>query len=409
MQKILFIIILLINSHSIAQKTYQATIEDENGRAIPNVHIWIEGTTIGTISNNNGAFTIPVKTYPIHLHISHLSYVAKELIINLEDKSKHKILLKKLVHTLPTAVISNQKIKDLTQNYWYDISDFEIYQDHVLLLAYQWKRKKNPWLIMLDAYGDTLWSSYLGRDGELYKDCLGQIHLLNKKAAYQLFIEEDNFQLYPAVSIKEFKEQLKPCIASHNEKIYLEQYTYASQILNYFEADLSDTTVRMVETIADRQAMRWLQDDAMGLSPLRNEHEKRFEEMFFYDPIYAPLIKQGDTTIIFDFVNDEIELYNSDFTSILDVPIDFHKTLKWKEKLFVDEKNGKVYTMFRRNGFHYLYQINLWTGKLYPAMKIPQFTFLGKIRIHDGNIFFLYRDRKEEQALTKIYQMAVEY
>ncbi len=405
MKNLILIFVIFLGLSVFAQETYKGKIINENGQGIARVHVWIDGTTIGTITNKKGEYSLPIDAFPVHIHISHLSYISKELILKNEKEFIKPIRLEALIYTLPTASVSDSKVNDLTKSYWYDISDFEIYQDHILLLAYQWKRKQNPWLIMLNAYGDTLWSSYLGRDGELYKDCLGKIHLVNKKAAYQIFIEEDSFQLYPAVSIKDFEEQLKPCIASHETKIYLEQYTYANQVLNYFEADLADTSVHIVASVSDDRSKRWLYDDAMGISPLRNEHEQRFEELFFYDPIYAPLIKQGDTTIIFDFVNDEIGIFNSDFETISVVDIDFHHSLKWKEKLFVDETTQKVYCMFRRGGFHYLHEINLWTGKLSAAIDIPKFTFIGKVRIHDGYAYFLYRDREEDQALTKVYQM----
>ena len=408
MRNLLLIFLTLFALNSIGQSILKGTILNEYNRPISNVHIWVEGSTNGTISNKSGKFSIQVNSFPAKLHVSHLSYISKKVKVKNAQDFKSTIKLISFVQTLPTASISNKKLVDLTENYWYDISDFEIYQDHVLLLAYQWKQKVNPWLIMLNAYGDTLWSSHIGKDGELYKDCMGNIHLVNKKAAYQLFIEEDNFQLYPAVSIADFKEQLEPCIASHEEKIYLEQYTYASQVLNYFEADISDTSYQKIATIADRKSMRWLYDDAAGHSPLRNEHEQRFESLFFYDPIYAPLIKQGDTTIIFDFVNGEIEIFDSKFKPISTVNIDFHKDIKWKEKLFVDEKNQKVYCMFRRGGFHSLHEINLWTGELSKRTDIPKFTFVGKLRIHNGNLFFLYRDRIEDQSLTKIYRMFID-
>lgn len=408
MKNLISILFVLVTVYSFSQTRIRGTVVDEKGQGISSVHIWLDGTTNGTITNKKGAFFIEVDKFPIHIRVSHLSYISVKMKLESAEDLKKPIALIAMVNTLPTAIVGANRVVDLTEGSWYDISDFEIYQDHILLLAYRWKQKKNPWLIMLNEGGDTLWTSYIGKDGELYKDCLGQIHLVNKKAAYQLFIEESDFQLYPAVSLKDFKEQLEPCIASHDEKIYLEQYTYANQILYYYEADLSDTTYHKIATVVDRRSLRWLDDDAKGKSPLRNEHEKRFEELFFYDPIYAPLIKQGDTTIIFDFVNGQIELYDNEFNIISSAGIDFHKTLKWKEKLFVDEKTSKVYSMFRRGGFHSLHEINLWTGELSQSVNIPQFTFVGKLRVHNSKAFFLYRDRATDQALTKIYRMFID-
>lgn len=403
----LVISFIVLSCHSFAQQSYSGKIIDEFNRPISSVHIWVDQSTNGTITNKKGVFNIKIQAFPVTIHISHLSFIGQELTLKSAEALKKTIILKSLVLTLPTASITSEKLVDLTKNYLYDISDFEIYQDHLLLLAYQWKQKTNPWLIMLNAYGDTLWTSYIGKDGELYKDCMGHIHLVTKKAAYQIFIEEDNFQLYPAVSIKEFEELLKPCIESHDDKIYMEQYVYADQILNYFEANLKDTSVQQIATIADEQAMRWLADDANGFSPPRNEHDQRFEQLFFYDKVYAPLIKKGDSTIIFDFVNDEIGLFDINFELLSTTKIDFHHTLKWKEKLFVDEKTETVYTMFRRGGFHYLNAIELETGDLSADISIPKFTFIGKLRVHDHKIYFLYRDRMNGESLTKIYLMKI--
>jgi len=406
MQAIIKYLLVLLVFPSFGQMLYTADIKDDNGREIPYVHVWVENTTNGTITNEKGKFELRKENFPVKIHISHLSYESKVLNIKSKKDLPKTIRLKSLYYELPTAVVSTEKLIDLTQDYWYDLSDFEVYQDHLLLLTYQWKRKQNPWLVMLNAYGDTLWSEAVNRDGELYKDCLGNIHLVTKKAAYQIFIEEETCQFYPAVSISDFKAQLGPCIESHDDKIYIKQYAYNNQVLNYFEGDLKDTSYRQIGQIVDRRAIRQMSDDMSG--PSKNEHEKRFDQLFFYDPIYAPLIRRGDSTIIFDFVNGEINILGQNLNEIHTAKIEFHKTLKWKEKLFIDESNDKIYTMFRRGGFHSLHEINLNDASLSEAINIPEFTFIGKLRVHQDKIYFLYRDRQEDQALTKIYMMRVD-
>ncbi|MBN2668967.1 MAG: carboxypeptidase-like regulatory domain-containing protein [Bacteroidales bacterium] len=405
LRNIIIIFCISLVEPLIAQNNLSSKIVDEQHRAIAYVHVWIDGSSQGVISNRSGEFNLSVSAFPVKIHVSHLSFQARLIEIKKAEDWPKSIELQLAITHLPTATISTEKLIDLTDQYWYDISDFELYQDHLLLLTYQWKRKVNPWLVMLNAWGDTLWSQSIPYEGRLYKDCLGNIHLITESDAYQLFIQENSVALYPPVEIEAFKTELEPCVASFGEKIYIEQYTYGRQVLNYYEADLRDTSAEQVFSIADERALRWMMDDAKGLSPPRDVHEQRFEELFFYDPIYAPLVRWKDTVVVFDFVNDNIEIYNEQYLLLHRVNIDFHHTLKWKEILLVDQENSDVYAMFRRGGFHFLHRINLNDGALGNPIDIPHFTFVGKMRVHKGSLYFLYRDRLQDQALTKIYKM----
>ena len=406
----LIIIILLLSSQLFAQEVIEGVVFDKStNRPIKNVNILVSGTKLGTSSDSRGYFFIKVEKLPQSIEISHVAYETRIIEYTGKETKLKEIGLTKKQNQIPVvSIIANKKVVELTKNKVYDISDFEITNNKLVLLAYDWNTKQNPWLIYMNMDGDTLASTAIGYEGSLYKDCTDTIHLIGEKTSHQLYFNGKDFELIHACKPEEFIEIMKPCITELKNKLYIQQYSFHNQVLSYYCADEKDTSTVKFRVIADQMGMELLIDrnrfNSMGAAP--TEADIRFEEMCFFDPIYSPLVKFNDTICILNFIDDRIEFYNDNLEDFTETHIDFHKDRHWKEQVYVDEITSKIYTIFTRNGISRLYEINKKTGKLEHSTEIPNYKWISKIIVYDGVIYFMYR-KNSSLELMRLFKLPV--
>ena len=406
----LIIIILLLSSQLFAQKVIEGVVFDKNtNRPIKNVNILVSGTKLGTSSDSRGYFFIKVEKLPQSIEISHVAYETRIIEYTGKESKLKEIGLTKKQNQIPVvSIIANKKVVELTEGKVYDISDFEITNNKLVLLAYDWNTKQNPWLIYMNMDGDTLASTAIGYEGNLYKDCTDTIHLIGEKISHQIYFNGNNFELIHACKPEDFIDIMQPCITELQNKLYIQQYSFHNQVLSYYCADEKDTSTVKFRVIADQMGMEMLIDrnrfNSMGAAP--TEADIRFEEMYFFDPIYSPLVKFNDTICILNFVDDNIEFYNNSLDLISEVNIDFHKDRHWKEQVYVDEITSKIYTIFTKNGISRLYEINKKTGELEHSTEIPNYKWISKIIVYDGVIYFMYR-KNSSLELMRLFKLPI--
>lgn len=375
-------------------------------KPVYNVNIVVEGLPAGTTTDENGFYFIKSGSFPVTLSMSHVAYKKKTVVVT-QSNSNLVVYLERSVDSLPEVSVTARKITNLVERKFYDVVDYEPVGDSVILLAYSWRDTVNPWIILLSHDGDTLLRKNVVNEGKLYKDCMGNIHLITKNTAYQLFIEKNELYLLYPMNSDSFIKILDPCVTSLKGRFYLKQGNTHNQVLSYSVYNSTDSTYKRFRIISDDIALRMLADRnrfyAMGAAA-PTDADIRFEEMCFFDPVYAPLLRLKDELYIFNFVHSVIEKYLPDGNPAGSVPVTFHKNKGWKEKVMSDEISGKAYTLFMKNGISSLSEINLQTGELCSEIKIPDFKFVENIKVHNGYAFFLYRNNASLE-LTRVYRM----
>ena len=91
------------------------SIQDAKGGGIPGVSVAIKGTTTGTTTDGNGAFSINVKSGNAELVISSVGYVTKTVAVG--NRSSISVSLDEDVSQLSEVVVtgySSQRKKDIT-------------------------------------------------------------------------------------------------------------------------------------------------------------------------------------------------------------------------------------------------------------------------------------------------------
>ncbi|MFH2094473.1 MAG: carboxypeptidase-like regulatory domain-containing protein [Bacteroidota bacterium] len=412
MNKHLYIsfLLLLIVTFSGAQtfKIYGYIIDEQTNTPIKNVNIKVNGTQKGCTSDLTGYYSIELSAV-CTLIISHVQYESKEIIITKTVSRKTDISLTEKIYTIGMVDISQNKPVNLVAKKLYDVTDYEFCGDLIMLFAYCYKEKVNPWLILMSEDGDTVCRQHIPVEGSLYKDCLGNVHLISRDSAYQIYYDSTEIHLLYPVSPKEFQEAMSPCIAEMNNRFYLKQYYYNNQVLSYFVANPEDSSLHEFRVIADDIGLNMLANrnrfhSMGGVAP--TEADLRFEQMCFFDPIFAPLVKIKDRICIFNYVDSLIEFYNEKGEAEREIPICFHNEKYWKEEIYVDEKAGTAYTLFKKNGISTLRKIDLETGILTTKIPIPNFLFIEKVRVFNDSVYFLYRNNSDND-LMKLFRLRI--
>lgn len=413
MNKLYILISFILIAHlSFAQNNFllEGTVYDSiTNRPIKNANIKIIGKKTGTISDSRGHFILKFDKYPLKIQISHVSYLTKIRIISNTDFVNISIpLILKTNKINQVNISAKNKILEITKNHFFDINDFEFTGDTIVLITYDWQEKLNPWIVLMNNYGDTILKKHIFYDGIFYKDCLNNLYLINDKYAYQIYISKNKIIVGKPINAKKFKKLMTPCINELKGKLYLKQYTYNEQVLSYFSADTISKNINKFKIIADKTTIRRLYDKerfySMGVAP--TDADLRFEKMCFFAPVFAPLIVINDTICIFNFVDGKIEYYNSELKFLNSVNIYFYQKRTWKKQIFTDDVTGKVYTLFQKNGITTLSLIDRNTGKLTTSIKIPSFKWISKIIIRDNIIYFLYR-KTSNLELTRLYKLKI--
>ncbi|PLX12136.1 MAG: hypothetical protein C0594_02805, partial [Marinilabiliales bacterium] len=132
-------------------------------------------------------------------------------------------------------------------------------------------------------------------------------------------------------------------------------------------------------------------------------NKNKEEKTIHYNPIYAPLMIYEDQVLIFNHIQDKIEIYNSNGILIKNIPITYHKKEEWQNILYQDTKTQKVYTHFKYEWYSEITEIDLETGKLKAPFKIT-FRNIQKIQINNEYIYFLYSDIEKGMPSKCLYQ-----
>lgn len=407
--RLLFCLLLLFPVISFTQnKTLVSGVvkDSETGEPLNFVNIKSWRNKNGTTSDFRGRFAIAVVKTPDTLVLTHVAYETVKIAVNETMSGKEWKMIKK-TSLLPEVPVNSQIAVDLIEKKLFDVVDYEFLGDSILLMAYSWKEKKNPWFILMNSMGDTLQKSWVHSEGTFYRDCMDQLYLITEKSAWQIVYENSKLIMQNPMNAEYFKEHITPCITSIGDKFYIKQYYANNQVLSYYVVDTIAKNPVEFRLIADEMALRMLSDRnrfySMGTSA-PSEADLRFEQMCFFDPIFAPLMKIKDRVVIFNFVESKFEIYNDAGELQKEGALINHKEKNWKEEIFADEITGRVFFKYVKNGITTLKEYDLDKEEVVRTIELPGYKYIDKIKIRNNRLYFLYR-QNEVLELTKLYRL----
>lgn len=378
---------------------------------VSNVNVKIADAAFGDITDINGNFSIqaPVSKFSdkITLKCSHIAY--KDVTVTLKkDKIKNiEILMDMNVMSLPEV-----KIFGVPQiayaNTEFQIYDYELFYSKILLVVYEKKlSKSNILLVDRDMKVDCI-KDINGTPVGMYKDCIGNVNLITFYYPFKITMNAGCLSVNYAKQDWQNKIN-KPCVAQAKNGLYY-YYFYGPARLSvnysyYNSYTKTDSVFRQIkDTVASNELKNKLenQDAANSRGSMADLKLSTWEggdkESFQQDAddnnkknqMYAPMLSIKDSLFIFNHCDGLIEVYSMNAKYKRRIKISYHKLSGWKHKIYTDRATNKVYTCFARNGIYEISEINLNTGYLEAPCKVP-FSWIDKIQINEGNIYFLYK------------------
>lgn len=415
----------IIITGKIIDKTTKLSIQD--------VNIKISGTAKGTISNSQGIFTLKPKKLPVTLYFSHIGYAYKKLIIN-SNKTELNVKLQPITKQINEVRVFANKIEKILGKKPFYIIDYELYNDNILLLALKNAKSSNKELILINYIGDVICQRKVNKSSEkLFKDCTGNIQLLTNDSAFQINFTptQKKIQLLYPLTLKKFETILLPCLSVDSNKYFFYDNFYNKQGVVYYDIDNQTKRKKVITYIINKEKLNHLKDEnnylfekygytqnemhsikgksliEMQKNMAMTRHKEiniSYDKEIFFTPISSFFSIIKNQVAIFNFVDSQIEFYNSQDSLIKNIKIEFNKYPNWQKKIFVDKVTNKVYTHYRKNGISTIREIDMNTGYLKGIIKIPNFQFVEKIKIRNGHIYFLYKDNSLMEY-KKLYKM----
>lgn len=385
-----------------------------------NVNVHINGTLKGTSTDSNGVFKLSVKEKDITLLFSMIGYDNKFITANYRSYSKLIIELSRSIQLLKEVEINSSPLESVIKSKSRNILDYDFFKDHILLITYRNDVSKST-LLLISQSLDTLSRINIPEEPTgLFKDCLGNEHIVCENTIYQIYSEASQLKLFPPQPIQNFENVLYPCVAQDSLNLYFIKkqgavpvetgyhvfnshhhtihYTYINK-LGKKKSDLID--------IVDKEMLNKRTGELnyeKGETARKNPGEDRlFFETVVIKEVYAPLYIIKNEIYIFDYINSCILKYSPAGQFISKVDITFHNEKHWKRQMCVDETNGKALAIFETNGITELKEINLSTGHIDRSYKIP-FVFIKNIKAHDNYIYFLFKnsDYNDTKCLSRL-------
>lgn len=402
------IVILFLTLFGYSQnKSLSGFIYNSNtGDPIQEANISVIDDIHGTTTNTNGFFKLTIPNNKSKLLVTHIQYYSLTIDTDTLGKSV-KILLTPSVTELPEATV--HPVIKVSKGMLLDVIDYCFVNENLLLAGYcyRYKRKKNPWLVLLSPKGDTLFAEHINKEGRFFHDCFNNIHYVTEETAYQLIFENDSIYLgYPSPT-PEFKQVMLPCQLQSNNQLLFSMYAYNDQMLLYYLADMETEEIEEFRTITNEVTLTMLAFQnhffSMGGSA-PSEADLRFEREMMYDSVFAPVVLVHDTIALINYLDEKIEWYDTCFNKLGSTGILFQKNRFCKEELIRDPITEKIYAVFLRNGKTKIQPIDISTGKTGSSISIPDFKWIDNIQAYNGNLYFLYRQQSSNE-LRALYRM----
>jgi hypothetical protein len=408
----LFYLFFLLQIQGLCQSNYTIkgiVVDSDSKEPIPYVFIRLIDTEKYFITDSLGKFKFNSLNTKFDFNFQHLNYKKNALTIDTLKNTTTELTLvfrlQKKENILGEIVISSKtEITNVASN----IIDYNFIDNKIVVLNYKVPPHQSE-ITILNEQLDTLNISKLYFEPEsLFKDCFGNIHVLSADSSYQLFYQNAVLGIYAPYPIIEFEKKLGNCYTSTNDFIYFIEKRGSIMITNTIFRPFPSKNDALsyfyiTKKTKKKDALFDAFDKRHGAERKEdNEAEKRaiamntvyisptiFRETIVLDEIYAPLFVVNDSLIVFDFINNEINIFKNN-TTISKTKIDFHITKTWKRLMLFDDIRHKTYSKYTEDDKFIIKEIDYINGKVGKSFNLPNLCF--KLKIMNGKTYYLMKN-----------------
>ncbi|MEL7250535.1 MAG: carboxypeptidase-like regulatory domain-containing protein [Bacteroidota bacterium] len=424
MKKIVTLLVLCAGAFVPAIAQSGLILDAESEQAISGATVYAVNSGIGTISGEDGTFSLTLEQFPDTLVISYLGY-QQEIIPVSRAESYWQILLQPTSATLPEIIVNAYRQPAQLSPLSRTITDFLIIDEQLVLLLYQ-NQTPHYHLCLADLQGDIFYHQPLGnrKPEQLYQGCLGGYYLVyeNYLQAFERMQDTIRFiEKYPKAT---FKNILAPCVHANEEYVYTGYRRTAKQVFELFTSLRATGESTHLHTIVNERALAQLADEQrfrddkartiVETDPVRRTRTKRmysdeqqFAEHVVYRPIHVQVFPYSDWLLLFEYTNDQISWLDQEGNTTRSIPIVFHQKDPWKAKVLHDEVRQKFYVLHEDNRYSYLSEIDPRTGQLQEKAVIPEI-YIQQAQVRNGRFFYLHKGVTFEDRWRYLYRVDLE-
>jgi hypothetical protein len=380
------------------------------GQPIGQVNILVNSPSHGVTTDGTGNFKISDFSLPATLVLSHIAYHTQTIVLRELPEKALTIRLNPKVNLLKETVITAE-IQFAEEKEHITVMDFEFYGDHILILLYN-HRKEHHELLLTGPYFDTValsngFGPKYGKQ-ELFKDCLGECHVLDDEKARQVIIDDTLLRLMHMIPIDRFHNIVDDCLFETPAYLVFEKEInrfYHRFYSIHKSTGLKEELFTSIEGRKARDLSNRINYIVMHPQIFRNIPASiRFEEEVMYKPALLLLQKIHDTIYYFNHARSRIDVFDTTLEYHGSIPIDYHKHGRWEEEILIDEKAGKAYTTRRSWNYYELFDISLKDGTSRYVRKIP-YLFPQKVMISDGFLYILNKQIASSWKEKNLYRL----
>ena len=440
LKQILTFIFLVFISNAIAQEiTIKGVALDIEGDPAPGVTYYMAKNPNKKFKTNvSGEFSITLKKDVYDSLV--FKSVQFERTTYYIGKKAHKKAAKRdnvleLEITLPDRMFNIFTVRPnvpdtLVGDQEYSVEDYEFLEDgKMLLLTYPKTMKKGSILRLLDENQKVIDKHYLEGDAiELSADYRNNIHLICEERVFLVYFDDKDHIHLGLENRDYYFKYVSPIIDTIGSNIYFSNYSDIYPAFDYYEFNLDDSSYQVILEVEDTLMMELYRSEFKYVD-VRTKiwaHQKQLEtgidkeiwvgatvftNSIYYEPLYAPLFKTGeDSIIVFDHYKNRMFKYTPTEGFVDSTRISYHldhRKSGWEQPLIQDEVNGRIYAIFLKGGYTYLSEIDKNTGHVKRSFKL-YFKYVERIRIIDGDVFYIYRPFETVQK-KYIYREKLQY
>lgn len=423
-QLVTLLFTLLLPFLANAQNIKGYVINGNTQTGLTGVNVYIDGTTIGTTTDENGFFDLKIEGLPMVLTVSYIGYASRKIAIVTLPNEEMQIKLFSIASQLPEAVVSSKPKIDTIYKERYSVIDYEFFDNYILLLVYRGVRKRYS-VVLINENGEELAEEPLGQRVPVgfYKGCLGAVYFLTGDIARQIYIQDEKIYFYKSVDLLTFERAAYPCVLSANDYVYFQNYFVKGQVVQYhrihkdstngtkenFAMVVDEQRAIMAEAEADFQKMvsdiEQFQARPMGIGERMSN--SGFLSRVVFEPLYVPMFQFNDTLIIFNHRMNQIEYYQTPETIFKTVAITYPQDKKWIKEIIRDEETQQFYTLFNTRWGYMVQRIEVQTGETKNLIELER-AFVNNIKIKGGFLYFLQNDFTNNDVISKLQKVRVE-
>ncbi|MBT5426636.1 MAG: hypothetical protein HOK84_10590 [Bacteroidetes bacterium] len=390
-------------------------IDEITGDPVPDAHIMLPAGT-GVVTNTEGLFQLEVKKAPFSLRITHVSYGQTEIHFDQLPQATLILRIQKMISHVGEVQVTAERLRILTEKEDFSLQDFAFDHQFLWMLGYTNNQANRGKLFLANEYGDTLASVRVKGAEQLYKDVFGDVHLILRDSAIQLFSPDSaSITFLYTIDKKTFLATMEPILSGFSNKlVYRNVIPHNEEVYLYYYSDSTLGPQFLTHIVDSLEALRKKLDKVTGsmwlvLKSTRYWMPNTKIARIYDDFVRTPLFSLNDSLYIVNSVKDSLLIYDqyAHFTGSL--PINFHKDsslgdIDHKEFNFLpDNRFGKVYLLERKFAAWSLCPLDHHTGKVLPKILLPDFAGMTGITVYNNAVFFLYHEKKHPYY-TRLYR-----